>query len=69
VKLSLALVFSGITSLVAGHPEAHVLDPVSKTPPIGFCDAFLAPVLEIDSGDVNHDLLPESIFEETVSSR
>ncbi|HEY7820200.1 MAG TPA: acetamidase/formamidase family protein [Vicinamibacteria bacterium] len=51
MKISLALVFSGIAAFAAGQSKIHVLDPAPKTVHIGFFDASLAPVLEVDSGD------------------
>ncbi len=51
MKLSLALALCGFSGFAAGQSRVHVLDPAPKTVHIGFFDASLPPVLEVDSGD------------------
>ena len=51
MKLFLTVALCGLAGAAAGQPRVHVLDPAPKTVHIGFFDATLSPVLEVDSGD------------------
>jgi acetamidase/formamidase len=52
MKLSIAVAFWSIAAFAAGQAKVHVLEPAPKTVHIGFFDASLPPVLEVDSGDI-----------------
>jgi len=52
MKYPVALAFWSVASLAAAQPKVQVLDPGPKTVHIGFFDASLTPVLEVDSGDI-----------------
>jgi len=52
MKYPVALAFWSFSSVLAAQPKVHVLEPGPKSVHIGFFDASLPPVLEVDSGDV-----------------
>jgi acetamidase/formamidase len=52
MKYPVALALWSFPGVLAAQPKVHVLEPGPKTVHIGFFDASLAPVLEVDSGDI-----------------
>jgi acetamidase/formamidase len=52
MKVPVALALLSFSSALAAQPKVHVLEPGPKTVHIGFFDASLPPVVEVDSGDI-----------------
>jgi len=52
MKYLVGLAFWSLSAVLAAQPKVHVLEPGPKTVHIGFFDASLPPVVEVDSGDI-----------------
>lgn len=52
MKYLVALAFWSLSAVLAAQPKVHILEPGPKTVHIGFFDASLPPVVEVDSGDI-----------------